>query len=182
LGYDLRDFLPLGVPAFDYPDNSLETWCKSWMGEDYTPPLQPKDWFLKGQLPGVHVWAPPAAAALIALKELARSRHKRPQHVTNVVLIPRLLYQEEWRKRFEKEVDIWFALSPLDIWPHSAFEPLMVGISFPLYRTFPWLLRLDQKKVVGIGRTLSSLSKGSHLQVGYYLRKLWRDPRSLPEV
>ena len=182
LGYDLRDFVPLGVSAFDYPDNSLETWCKSWMGDDYNPPLQPKDWFLKGQLPGVHVWAPPAAAALIALKELARSRHKRPQHLTHVVLIPRLLYQEEWRKRFEKEVDIWFALSPVDVWPHSAFEPLMVGISFPLYRTYPWLLRLDQEKVVGIGRTLSSLSKGGHLQVGYYLRKLWSDPRSLPQV
>ena len=25
LGYDLRDFVPLGVSAFDYPDNSLET-------------------------------------------------------------------------------------------------------------------------------------------------------------
>jgi hypothetical protein len=32
LGYDLRDFLPLDVRAFDYPDNSLTEWCKSWMG------------------------------------------------------------------------------------------------------------------------------------------------------
>ncbi len=64
LGYDLRDFVPLGVSAFDYPDNSLETWCKSWMGDDYNPPLQPKDWFPKGQLSGVHVWSPPAAATL----------------------------------------------------------------------------------------------------------------------
>jgi hypothetical protein len=72
------------------------------MGKDYAPPLTPEGWFDRGHLPGVHVWAPPPAAALIALKELARSRHKRPFEVSHVVLIPRLLWDEEWRNRLEK--------------------------------------------------------------------------------
>jgi len=44
------------------------------------------------------------------LKELAQLWHKRPFEVSHVVLIPRLLWDEEWRNRFEKEVDIWFIL------------------------------------------------------------------------
>ena len=44
------------------------------------------------------------------LEELAQLRHKRPFEVSHVVLIPRLLWDEEWRNRFEKEVDIWFIL------------------------------------------------------------------------
>ena len=61
-------------------------------GLDYNPPLMPEDWIEQGHQPGVHIWAPPPAAALIALKELSRSRE-----VTHVVMIPWLLWDEEWR-------------------------------------------------------------------------------------
>ena len=135
LGHDLRDFLPLNVSAFDFKGNALEEWCRAWMGEDYSEPASPMDWFTKAHKPGVHVIAPPPGAALAALKEVAKARHKRPKEVTYVILIPRLLYQEEWRARFNKEVDVWFTLSTGKFWPHSAFEPLLVGISFPLRRT-----------------------------------------------
>ncbi len=79
--------------------------------------------------------------ALVALKELARSRHRRPSEVTHVVMITRLLWDEEWRSWFEKEVDVWFSLHNDSIWPHFAFEPLMVRISFPilsLSSSYPW--------------------------------------------
>ncbi len=75
------------------------------------------------------------------LKELAQLWHKRPFEVSHVVLIPRLLWDEELRNQFEKEVDIWFILHNGSLWPHSAFEPLMVGISFPLLppsSPYPW--------------------------------------------
>ena len=108
LGYDIQMFLPLNVSAFDYPDNHLESWCKSWMGKDYLKPLTPEQWFDPGPRPKAQIWAPPCAVALIALKELARARLKRPYDTTHVVLLRRLLYQEEWRARFEKEMDIWF--------------------------------------------------------------------------
>lgn len=41
LGYDLRSFLPLNISAFEVKDNKLKDWCKSWMGSDYSPPLEP---------------------------------------------------------------------------------------------------------------------------------------------
>ena len=178
LGYDLRDFLPLDVGAFDYPDNQLEDWCRGWMLEDYTQPKTPLEWFNEAHKPGVHIIAPPPAAAIYALEEIAKGRHKRPQYVTYVILIPRILYQEEWRGKFQKEVDVWFPLLTGKFWPNSAYEPLMVGISFPLYRTRPWLLRMERDKVVEIGRTLSAMSKICNLRVRDYLRELWSEPRT----
>jgi hypothetical protein len=182
LGYDLRNFLPLNKSAFNVEDNRLEAWCKYWMGDDYTQPAEPIAWFRESHKPGIHVIAPPPAAALAALKEVARARHKRPHEVTYVIFIPRLLYQEEWRSRFQKEVDVWFTLSTGTVWPHSAFEPLMVGISFPLRRTRPWLLRMERNKVVAVGRNLSEMSKTCHIRVGNHLRKLWRDPWAFIET
>ena len=182
LGFDLRRHFPINISAFDYEGNTPEAWCKSWMGPSYVPPLKPGEWYEEGHLPGVHVWAPPPAAALEALKQLAWSRLKRPELVTHVVVIQRLLYQEEWRRRFEKEVDFWFTLAPGDVWPHSAFEPLLVGISFPMSRTYPWLVRQQSEQVVAAGRGLSAMSKESHIQVGNYLCKLWASPRPFPSV
>jgi hypothetical protein len=43
LGFDLRQLLPLEVSAFDYKDNTLEGWCKSWIGSNYSSPLGPSD-------------------------------------------------------------------------------------------------------------------------------------------
>jgi hypothetical protein len=80
------------------------------MGKNFVPPLTPLGWFEDGYRPGVHLWTPLQGAALIALKELARSWHKRPLEVTHVVMIPRLLWDEEWRSCFEKEMDFWFIL------------------------------------------------------------------------
>ncbi len=73
LGFDVRQYLPLNVSAWDVAGNVLVDWCKSWMEQDYAPPLTLVGWFERGHQSGVHVWAPPPAAALIALKELARS-------------------------------------------------------------------------------------------------------------
>eukprot|EP00986_Skeletonema_menzelii_P016382 scaffold14397_cov80-Skeletonema_menzelii.AAC.1 len=183
LGYDLRDFLPLDKPAFEWPGQDLETWCKGWMGSEYSPPLRAEGWYREGHLPGVHIWAPPPAAALEALKQISKSRLKRMDRVTHVFICPRLLYQEEWRRRFEKEMDIWFFLNPGSVWTNTCFEPLIVGICFPLNRQqYPWLLRQERDKVVEIGRGLSELSKTSHIQVRNYLRQLWASPRTFPRV
>jgi hypothetical protein len=144
----------------------LEDWCKSWMGIDYAPLLTPEGWFEHGRLPGVHIWTPPLEAALIALKELLRSQHKQSSLVTHVVLIPLLLWDEEWCTCFEKELDIWFILHNGYIWPHSAFEPLMVRISFPILSPsspYPWQVKQERKRVVDMARALSKMSKTSSL-------------------
>ena len=144
------------------------------MGKDFADPLSPEGWFSTGHESGMHVWALLPAAALIVLKEIAKSHH--------VVLIPRLLFEEEWRTRFEKEVDIWIKFSTGDVWPHSAFEPLIIGLSFPMRRSYPWMVRLERTKVVERGRELSSLSKESHLRVRDYLCKLWESPWEIPSL
>ena len=182
LGFDVRLFIPLHRSAWEVTEGALENWCRSWMGLDYSTPLTPEGWFEEGHQPGVHIWSPPPAAGLIALKELARSRQKRPYTTTHVVIIPRLLYQEEWRKRFEKEVDLWFVMHHGTYWPHSTFEPLIVGIHFPLSRSFPWELKMDRDRMVALGRSLSKVSETCHVRLGNHLRELWRSPRSIHEV
>ena len=78
LGFDIRNFIPINKGTFDLAGPLLENWCKNWMGTNFSPPLEPVHWFWEAHQPGVHIWAPPPAAALVALKQLARSRHKQP--------------------------------------------------------------------------------------------------------
>ena len=65
-----------GIDAFEMARTPLEFWCRSWMGSNFSRPLEPVEWFHKGHQPGVHLWAPPPAVALIGLKQLAKSRQK----------------------------------------------------------------------------------------------------------
>ena len=187
LGYDMQTFLPLDKGAFEQGGPALTEWCYDWMGPEFTGPLSPIDWYRKGHTRGVHVWAPPPGAALVTLNELAQSRHKRPTEVCHVFLCPRLLWAEEWRTRFEKEMDLWFMLQPGRAWSHKLFEPLLVGISFKMSAARdspggPWLVRQEREKVVAIGRALSTMSEACHFQVRDYLRKLWNNPWVLREV
>jgi hypothetical protein len=180
LGINVHQFLPVNLSAWDVAGEVLADWCKSWMGEDYAPPLSPEGWFDRGHLTSVHIWAPLPAAVLIALNELARSRHKHLFEVSHVVLIPRLLWDEEWRNRFKKEVDIWFILHNGSLWPHSASKPLMVEISCPLLppsRPYPWQVKQERKRVVDLGHTLSQMSKSGDLGLRDYLCQLWVAPR-----
>ena len=99
-------------------------------GGGYKAPLSPEGWFWAGNLPGVHVWIPPPAAALIALRQLAWTRHKRPYCMTHVVLIPCILYWEEWQNSFKKEMDIWFVMHSGSVWPRNNHELLLVAQDF----------------------------------------------------
>lgn len=179
LGADLRDFLPLHKGAFEVAGDTLEPWVKSWMGPEWSHILEPAGWFGEGHRAGCHVWAPAPAAALDALEQLSESRLKRPYEMKHVVLIPRLLYNEEWRRRFEKEMDFWFTMSPGEHWPNTCLEPLLVGISFPMRREEPWLVRRNGQ-MVGLGRKLSSLSKNGNLGLWNHLRELWTSPWGIP--
>ena len=85
-------------------------------------------------------------------------------------------------RRFEKEMDFWFVMKPGDVWPNSAFEHLLVGISFPLSRVYPWLVRQQRDEVAEAGSLLSKMSKESHVQVGDSLHKLWASQRPFPGV
>ena len=102
---------------------------------------------------------------------------------THVAFIPHRLYQEEWQKRFKKEVELWFVLNHGDAWPCFTHKPLMIGIHFPLSKSYLWEIKLELDRAVrAIGCALSCLSTKSQVLVGDYLCKLWEDPRALPEV
>ena len=114
----------------------------------------------------------------MALKEIARSRQKRPHWVRHVFVCQRLLWQEEWRRRFEKEMDFWCFVWPgAEVWRPSNFEPLLLGISFPMNRgKRPWLVRERGDAMVEAGRALSKVSRSCNLRLGDHLRELWERP------
>ena len=55
LGHDIRNFIPLDKGAFEIEGRCLAGWVRSWMGSDYSPPLEPIGWFWKGHKPGTHL-------------------------------------------------------------------------------------------------------------------------------
>ncbi len=42
LGFDIRQFMPLNITAWEIAGNVLAEWCRDWMGKDYSPPLSPE--------------------------------------------------------------------------------------------------------------------------------------------
>ena len=68
--------------AFDLAGPLLKEWYKGCIGGAYSEPLEPIGWFCEGHRLSVHVWSPPPATALIALKQLAKARQKRPHSLT----------------------------------------------------------------------------------------------------
>ncbi len=54
LGFDICQFMPLNISAWDIAGNVLAEWCKEWMGKDFALPLLPEGWFDEGHCPGCH--------------------------------------------------------------------------------------------------------------------------------
>jgi hypothetical protein len=80
----------------------------------------------------------PRASSLYALEELGMGRNKRGDVLRGVVLIPRLL-TPEWFRRLSRVV-VCFVVLPAgaEVWSPSCHEPLFVGLYFPLLRCSPW--------------------------------------------
>lgn len=86
------------------------------------------------------IWAPPPAAADVALEELAKARHKRTD-TYHIITIPRLM-APKWRHLFNKVCDFSFVVSPsLPFWPESMYEPLWVGVILPFTHHRPWCFK-----------------------------------------
>ena len=174
-GENHLEFVPLHKRALDWGGDVLETNLRLWLGKDYTEPLSAEGWFTTGHKGAHHIWMPPPAAALVALEQISDARHKRPYTTKHIVIIPRLLYFEEWRRRLEKEVDFWVMIPTGIFWPHSCFEPLLLGLSFPMRRESPWLLR-RHTGMVGFQRKMQEMFSAGDLGVWDILRKFWLDP------
>ncbi len=73
MGHDICNVIPLQKSCIELGRKLLTQWFEGWMKADFTPPLEPIEWFTKGHSPEVHLWAPPPDADLVALKQIARS-------------------------------------------------------------------------------------------------------------
>ena len=175
LGADIRHLVPIGCSAIRLAGPPLTQWLKHWMDKDYVEPLEPKGWFTKGHMLGKHLWAPPPGAALLVLEEIAQAKLKRPHELTHVFVCQRLLYHEEWRRRFEKEFDFWMIIDSNPFWPVFCCEPLVVGTSFPLRAKHPWKIR-RLPQVVELGRSLQALFSPGDMGSRDILRQFWLDP------
>jgi hypothetical protein len=149
LRFDLQQYLPLATTS----GSNIVQLVDELDGWGLKSPLTLEGWFSQGHLIGMHVWVPPQSTAPIALKQLVQARLKRPYTGTHILLIQRPLYLEEWQGWFEKEVDVWFVCYFGEVWSHYSHAPIIVGNSFPFYRHYPWQLRLECEKVVGILNT-----------------------------
>jgi hypothetical protein len=160
-GAPMLSFVPLHLDALDRSP-AVYTWLQQWCPTLHLHLLSPFEWFSTGHgvrgashncdgvwIPSaitsnniVLVWSPAPTAADVALEQLSLSRHKRP-HLAHIVICPRL-FTHAWRKKLYKLADFTFYLYPgrrEDVWPLTAYEPLMVGVLLPFLSTFPWCLR-----------------------------------------
>jgi len=177
-GADFLTFVPLHLSAVDRQPEPLMEWVESWFGScgDFTW-LRPEHWFTQGQHMGRCVWTPAPAAAEAALEQLAKAKHKRPQH-THLVIIPRLM-TAHWRRLMSKICDLIFTVpTGTDIWIDSQYEPLVVGLSLPLSRHPPWQLK-GTPLLDGVERALRDLPLSHHCWGRSILRELLQRTRAL---
>jgi len=178
-GSVMLGFVPLHLSAADQ-ESSLQASVAYWTQDFPVIWLQPFDWFTNGHRPGRYVWCPPPAAANACLEQLAVAIHKRPSCL-HVVLIPRLM-TSLWRQLFGKICDFIYTV-PLGStpWPHHHFEPLLLGIVFPLTCHRPWRLR-GTPLLDGVASQLSALRPTTFNWGGDILRKLLRDAGALDSL
>ena len=194
-GRSMLSFVPLHLDAFKVAPNLL-LWIKSWLGPQTTP-LCPEDWFELGHdivgwkknydnmnIPvlkkGSFVWAPPPAAADVALEQLRKARLKR-QNSWHVFVVPKL-YTELWRKHLYRACDIVFEIEANNtVWPASNFEPLVMGICAPFLKCRPWQVRRSPATVEVAGK-LQRLRKIGPDAQGNILRKFWSFQRKLSNL
>jgi len=166
--------VPLHLGAFDRSPGVLD-WIKDWTNGVGLPiqAAEPVDWPYKAHFAtATWVWAPPPAAALYALEELALARLKRGKTHASVVVIPRLM-SPEWFRRFVRSVDLYFTVDVgAAFWGTNMHEPLLIGLSLPYLRHQPWVWK-RVGFMVDLGRTLSRLFKSDPDAGGRLLRQFW---------
>ncbi len=176
-GGDMLSFLPLSQGAMEIQPNLLE-WIQRWTGSPKMKVLTEMEWFYHGHKSECSIWAPAPAAASIALDEIAEARLKRP-HSSGAIFIVRCVMKSEWGKKFGKEMDLHFEIPAGDaFWNSTNFEPLSIGILFPLFRHLPWRAR-KSGLVLDAESTLRGVQKVLDYDRGSVLPELWDATRRI---
>lgn len=137
-GTPMLEYVPLHLSALKRSP-ALRDYIVGWLpSKTLVKVLEPEEWFdpfVKNQ---VHVWAPPPAAADLAVELLAEGIHKRPNSF-HIFVVPRLM-TVRWRKVLGRATDVLFHLPPKinQVWEPSQHEPLTIALAFPLSKSCPW--------------------------------------------
>ena len=196
-GKAMRWFVPLDLSALDRVPKVID-WVRSWTQEPNLQPLEPEEWFTKGQdmvggaknvegvwIPrfeaGTRLWVPAPAAADVAIEQLRYARHRR-QNSMHIFLCPRLC-THTWRKWVFREADFVCEIPPgiIKTWKKAQHEPLILGICFPFIPNRPWKLRRHDSMVV-MEREMQKLCKGDGGDTVTLLRKLLLQARRMGSV
>jgi hypothetical protein len=143
LGKDFLTYVPLADSALTRSP-SLKNWLMSWV-EDCTGGigeiLTTERWFELHVLRKAYIWCPAPAAAKRAISCLGQTILKRPSSL-HVIVVPRLM-TALGRKVAGKLADVILTLPTTsnELWPKICHEPLIMCISFPLSREYPWRLK-----------------------------------------
>ena len=185
-GTDMLEFVPLHLTALQRSP-TLKNWITSWAGSALET-LTSSGWFERGHditggavghdsfwrptiTSGIYLWAPPPAAADVALEQLRIARIKR-QASTHIFVCPRLM-TPLWLKQLYKAADLIFTVQAgISYWPNEMLEPLLIGVVFPFLSFAPWQLK-GTPKLLSLGRQLSRVRKGEHLDAGPILREFF---------
>jgi hypothetical protein len=150
-GEDFLHYVPLHLSALERGGQTLTKWVE--------------DWFDCGD---VIKWLKPEDWYLGG-------------HQWNNCIIPRLM-TAHWQKLMSKICDLMFTV-PVgsDVWDDSQFEPLVVGLCFPLSRNSPWKLK-GTPVLDGVERLLRTLPLSDRGWGRSILRKLFKQTRSLDRM
>lgn len=178
-GDEMLHHVPIGSSAFERSP-VLKDWVLSWVSPFGAEILSTRDWFHSVHQGKNAVWCPPPAAAAAALQELCEVRHTRPWHA-HVFVCPALM-TVTFRKQLGKVADILFTVPVgTNIWPSHMYEPVFVGIVFPLPNRFPWTLR-NTKLMADARETLSGVWTRDCTREGSHLRELCLQARDLHDM
>ena len=200
-GQSILSFVPIHLSCLER-STKLKEWIVSMVppaaGEEEIIFLDSSGWFERGHdiiggcknddgiwtpkyKSGTYVWTPPPAAALVAVEQLRRARHKR-EDSTHIFLVPRLM-TPEWQRQLHRVSDLFVEL-PYDdsLWNKSIqHEPLIFAVIFPFLNYRPWQLKRTGA-FLGMGRILRSMWKSDEVPSWFVLRKLFEQQRKLSDL
>jgi hypothetical protein len=198
-GESMLSFIPINKGAHMRSED-LVGWINHWLRPEKINPLTEKQWLWEGHGLSQHMWTncdgmkfpvrkknqhtylwcPPPVIASVALEELRKSRHKRPD-LTHIFVCPKLM-TPCWRKHMLKTCCFSFYVDPgLAYWPDSMHESLLIGVYLPYLPCYPWTFRRS-KSILELERQLRLMPKAQGGSQSYVLFKFFTFARKLPTL